>query len=109
MVGGLIEEQHVGRLRDLARDGETALPSAGEGFGAHREIGEAGASQCLADARRALQLVKVGLVWTRYDGGGDHLLHRMAFRELGLLRHVAHARVSAERDRKSTRLNSSHL
>src|ERR1019366_3747973 len=94
MVGGLIQEQHVGRLRDLARDGETPFPAAGEGVGAHREIAEPGAAEGLADEGGALQFVQV----LPGDGGGDHLVHRVAFGELGLLRHVAGARIAAERN-----------
>ena len=59
VVGGLIEEEHVGRLGDLAGDGEAALPAAGEGFGAHGGIGEAGASEGLADEGGALHFVEV--------------------------------------------------
>ncbi len=95
VVGGLIEEQHVGRLGDLAGDGEAALPAAGEGFGAHGGVGEAGAAEGLADEGGALHLVEM----LPGNSGGDDLMHGLAFGELGLLRHVADARIAAERNR----------
>src|ERR1035438_4432749 len=55
-------------------------------------------SQGLADEGGALQFVEVGGVWTRRDGGGNDLVHGVAFGELGLLRHVADARIAAQGD-----------
>ena len=94
VIGGLVKEQHVGRLSDLAGDGEAPLPAAGKGVCAHTGVGEAGASQGLADARGALQFIEV----LALDDGGDHFVHGVTFGELGLLRHIADARFATEGD-----------
>ena len=51
VIGGLVEQQHVGRCNQRGRDGQPLLPSAGERRGGRGGVLEFGAAQHQFDAR----------------------------------------------------------
>ena len=94
VVGGLVEEEQVGIEGQLARNGEPALPSAGEGFRRGGAVGETGPAERLVDARGTLEIVEA----LARDGGGDDFRGGELRREAHLLRHVTDTRVAPHGD-----------
>jgi hypothetical protein len=99
VVGGLVEQQHVGPAGQLADDGEALAPAAGEIVHARVGIREAGSRERHRHAQlrrgRIRRLGVAGLAHRRRH----HELDRAVRREARLLRHVAQARLAAKRPR----------
>src|SRR6185437_3588528 len=94
MIGRLIEQQQIGFGYELACDGETFLPAAGEGFDRLLEVLEAHPTQKSHRARFALMFIE------RLFGEGvdDDLLNRFAGGESIFLRHISEAKLPAHRE-----------
>jgi hypothetical protein len=93
VVGGLVQQEHVGGGCQLARDGEALLPAAGQRIDRRASVREAGAAQRPGEAAGPLGLVDA------LERGGEHGLDGKAGREDGVLRHVAEHDAAAERAR----------
>ena len=92
MVGGFIEEQHVGLQHQRFSDGETLAPSTGQSCRQHFAVDEAYATERFRDTSGTFGLGHRGVL----HGCFNHGEHGVARGEIGNLRHAREPRALAD-------------